>query len=44
MARKSGQIIARGPRTWLVRIPIGRDLESKTRKYRNKTLHSQLVG
>jgi hypothetical protein len=24
MARKAGQLISRGPRTWLVRIPLGR--------------------
>ena len=39
MARKAGQIISRGPRTWLVRISMARDKESKTRKYHDKTVH-----
>jgi hypothetical protein len=42
MARKAGQIIARGPRTWLVRISIGRDQRSNTRKYNNKTIHGSM--
>jgi len=42
MARKAGQIIARGPRTWLVRISIGRDGQSDTRKYHNKTIHGSM--
>jgi integrase len=42
MARKAGQIIARGPRTWLVRISIGRDKQSNTRKYDNKTIHGSM--
>jgi hypothetical protein len=25
MARKAGQLISRGPRTWIVRISLGRD-------------------
>jgi hypothetical protein len=33
MARKLGQIIARGQTTWLVRIYQGRDTETRTRKY-----------
>jgi len=28
MVRKTGQIIRRGPSTWLVRIYVGRDPES----------------
>jgi integrase len=39
MARKLGQIIARGPSTWLVRIYQGRDPETGTRKYLNQTIH-----
>ncbi len=39
MARKLGQIIARGPSTWLVRIYQGRDPETRTRKYLNQTIH-----
>jgi hypothetical protein len=38
MARKAGQLISRGPRTWLVRISLGRDPETGTRKYHNKTI------
>ena len=39
MARKPGQIIARGQSTWLVRIYQGRDPETGTRKYLNQTIH-----
>jgi hypothetical protein len=38
MARKAGQLISRGPRTWLVRVSLGRDPETGTRKYHNKTI------
>ncbi len=44
MARKVGQLISRGPRTWLVRVSIGRDPETGTRKYRNKTISGSLRG
>lgn len=33
-----GQIIRRGERTWLVRVPLGRDANGK-RRYHNKTIH-----
>lgn len=33
MARKLGQIIARGQSTWLVRVYQGRDPQTGTRKY-----------
>ena len=33
-----GQIIKRGERTWLVRVPLGRDASGK-RRYHNKTIH-----
>jgi hypothetical protein len=39
MARKLGQIIARGQSTWLVRIYQGRDPETWTRKYLDQTIH-----
>jgi integrase len=39
MARKLGQIIARGPSTWLVRIYQGREPQTGTRKYLNQTIH-----
>jgi hypothetical protein len=42
MTRKTGQIIGRGPRTWLVRVYNGRDPETKNRKYLNKTIHGGL--
>ena len=42
MAGKAGQIIARGERTWLVRVFMGRDSESGKRKYVNKTIHGTL--
>ena len=42
MARKTGQIIGRAPRTWVVRVYVGRDAETKKRKYLNKTIHGGL--
>src|SRR5580692_12495747 len=39
MARKAGQLISRGTRTWLVRVSLGRDPEAGTRKYHNRTVH-----
>ena len=42
MARKTGQIIGRSPRTWVVRVYVGRDRETKKRKYLNKTIHGGL--
>jgi integrase len=39
MARKVGQIVRRGERTWLVRIYLGRDQQTKKRKYFNHTIH-----
>jgi hypothetical protein len=33
MARKVGQIIARGDRRWLIRVYLGRDHETKKRNY-----------
>src|ERR1700677_3761668 len=41
MARKAGQIVARGASTWLVRVYIGRDLQTGTRKYHNQIIHGQ---
>ena len=34
----AGQVIKRGNRTYLVRVPLGRDAKGK-RKYHNKTIH-----
>ena len=42
MARKTGQIIGRGPRTYVVRIFVSRDAETKKRKYISKTIHDGL--
>jgi hypothetical protein len=42
MARKVGQIIARGDRRWLIRFYLGRDHETKKRKYRNRTIHGSI--
>jgi integrase len=39
MARKAGQLISCGQRTWLVRVSLGRDPETGTRKYHNRTVH-----
>jgi hypothetical protein len=33
MARKARQIVARGASTWLVRVYLGRDPQTGTRKY-----------
>jgi hypothetical protein len=42
MARKIGQIIGRGPRTWLVGVYTGRDNQTRKRKYLNQTIHGGL--
>ena len=42
MARKVGQIVGRGPRSWLVRVYNGRNPETKKRNYRNQTIHGGL--
>ena len=42
MARKVGQIIRRGTRTWLVRVYSGRDVDTKKRTYINQTVHGGL--
>ena len=39
MARKAGQIIARGLSTWLIRVYLGRDPQTGQRKYLNQTIH-----
>jgi hypothetical protein len=43
MARKVGQIIARGDRRWLIRVYLGRDHETKKRKYHNRTIHGPML-
>jgi len=42
MARKVGQIIARGDRRWLIRVYLGRDHESKKRNYHNRTIRGSM--
>jgi integrase len=42
MARKVGQIAALGERTWMVRVFLGRDPETRKRKYENRTIHGAL--
>jgi integrase len=42
MVRKIGQIIRRGPNTCLVRIYVGRDPETRKRKYVGKFIHGGL--
>jgi integrase len=39
MARKVGQIIARGDRRWLIRVYLGRDHDTNKRNYHNRTIH-----
>jgi hypothetical protein len=43
MARKTGQIIRRGPTTWLVRIYVGRDSETRRRIYLGKSIQGGCV-
>ncbi len=38
MARKAGQLISRGSHTWLVRVSLGREAATGTRKYHNRTI------
>jgi hypothetical protein len=40
MARKAGQLIARGQSTWLIRVYLGHHPQSGTRRYYNQTLHT----
>jgi hypothetical protein len=42
MARKLGQIIAVHDNTWMIRIPLGCDPETKQRNYYNQTVHGSL--
>jgi len=42
IARKVGQIIARGDRRWLIRVYLGRDHETNKRKYHNRTIHGPM--
>ena len=42
MSRARGQIIPRGPKTWLIRVFNGRDANGK-RQYHSKTVHGTKV-
>jgi integrase len=42
MARKVGQIIARGDRRWLIRVYLGRDHQTKKRNYHSRTIHGSM--
>ena len=42
MSRKLGQIIAVRENTWMIRIPMGCDPETKQRNYYNRTVHGSL--
>jgi hypothetical protein len=44
MGRKTGQIIRRGPQMWMVRIYVGRDPETRKRKYIGKSIHGGSSG
>jgi integrase len=39
LARKTGQIVGRGPRRWLVRVFLGRDHQTCRRRYLSRTVH-----
>ena len=39
MARKTGQIVGRGRQRWLVRVFLGRDRETRRRRYLSRTVH-----
>jgi hypothetical protein len=42
MARRVGQIVRHGARSWLVRVLRGRDAETEKRKYLNQTRDSSV--
>jgi integrase len=39
LSRRVGQIVNRGQRRWLVRVFLGRDRETRRRRYHNRTVH-----
>lgn len=39
MSRRLGQIVSRGRQRWLVRVFLGRDRDSRRRRYHNRTVH-----
>jgi integrase len=42
LARKQGQIVARGDRRWLVRVYLGRDRQTRRRLFHNRTIRGPL--
>ena len=42
MARKTGQIVGRGRHRWLVRVFLGRDRETRRRRYLSRTVHGPI--
>jgi len=42
MARKVGQIVSRGERTWLLRVYRGRDCQTRKHKHHNRTIHGPM--
>jgi integrase len=39
ISRRLGQIVSRGRRRWLIRVFLGRDRETRKRRYHNRTIH-----
>jgi integrase len=39
LSRRVGQIVSRGQRRWLVRVFLGRDRETRRRRYLSRTVH-----
>jgi integrase len=39
LSRRLGQIVSRGRQRWLVRVFLGRDRETRQRRYHNRTVH-----
>ena len=39
MSRRVGQIVSRGRQRWLIRVFLGRDRETRRRRYHNRTIH-----
>ena len=44
MARKAGQLISRGPHTWLVRVSLGRDPERWSLRLLQCAVRGSYVG
>ena len=42
LARKTGQIVGRGRRRWLVRVFLGRERETRKRRYHCPTVHGTI--